>query len=463
MVAINRLSPAIPQIIKQLQSRNPGEAVALCDAEVKSFPSDYRIWSLRGIALDEMKSEKEALASYLRALELAPDYVPALQGAAKIEFATDDPRTDQLLTHILALNSSDETAHAMSSVRAFHRGDCTTAIDQFRLSGKRLSADREMLVEQVACLIKLQRFEEAIPVLQSILASGPDDARARFDLALCQFNVRHLDEALKTLTPLAQSPDADEDVLSLLADIYQSQGKATPAVEALRRAIALHPDHLAPYLRFASLANEAKSFDAGITMLNFGIEHVVNPAALYLARGVLYSQLYKYENAEEDFARANDLDPKLNLIHTAEGVMNSQQQNEESAVSKFRLAIKQHPTDALTHYLLAEAVSHRSPPDGSMEKKEELAEAVKAVELDPGMVAAQDLLAGIYLQVRQSDLAIKHSEAALAIDPKDQSALYHLIIALSKTDHKDRIPELVKQLSELHHAGEEKAPTDPSH
>jgi hypothetical protein len=32
-------------------------------------------------------------------------------------------------------------------------------------------------------------------------------------------------------------------------------------------------------------------------------------------------------------------------------------------------------------------------------------------------------------------------------DPKDQSALYHLVLALRKTDDKTEIPELLKRLA----------------
>jgi hypothetical protein len=36
----------------------------------------------------------------------------------------------------------------------------------------------------------------------------------------------------------------------------------------------------------------------------------------------------------------------------------------------------------------------------------------------------------------------------LKIDAKDQAALYHLIVALRKTDRKAEIPELLKRLAE---------------
>jgi DNA-binding SARP family transcriptional activator len=64
-------------------------------------------------------------------------------------------------------------------------------------------------------------------------------------------------------------------------------------------------------------------------------------------------------------------------------------------------------------------------------------------------VAAHDLLATIYLRDGRTSLAIEQSKAALAIDPKDQQALYHLILALRKTGQRDQISSLLKQLAAL--------------
>jgi hypothetical protein len=46
-------------------------------------------------------------------------------------------------------------------------------------------------------------------------------------------------------------------------------------------------------------------------------------------------------------------------------------------------------------------------------------------------------------------LSCDGSGDALALDPNDQQAVYHLIIAFRKTDKKDQIPSLLKRLVEL--------------
>jgi tetratricopeptide (TPR) repeat protein len=65
------------------------------------------------------------------------------------------------------------------------------------------------------------------------------------------------------------------------------------------------------------------------------------------------------------------------------------------------------------------------------------------------LASAHDLLSTVYLHNRQTDLAIEHIRAALRIDPNDQAAVYHLILALRETDQKDQIPLLIKRLAEL--------------
>jgi tetratricopeptide (TPR) repeat protein len=86
---------------------------------------------------------------------------------------------------------------------------------------------------------------------------------------------------------------------------------------------------------------------------------------------------------------------------------------------------------------------------GSPEYEEEVKAATRAVQLDPRLVAAHDLLSSIYFENGRTDQAIKQSRDALALDPTDQQAVYHLILALRKTDQKDEVPALLKRLVEL--------------
>jgi tetratricopeptide (TPR) repeat protein len=75
--------------------------------------------------------------------------------------------------------------------------------------------------------------------------------------------------------------------------------------------------------------------------------------------------------------------------------------------------------------------------------------AKKAVALRPTLGPARSVLAKLYLEDGKYPEAAEQCRKALEIDPKDQTALYHLIQALRKTDKKSEIPELLKRLAQL--------------
>jgi tetratricopeptide (TPR) repeat protein len=75
--------------------------------------------------------------------------------------------------------------------------------------------------------------------------------------------------------------------------------------------------------------------------------------------------------------------------------------------------------------------------------------ATKSIELDPHLVQAYDLLASLYLQASQPERAVKACRTALNIMPKDQQAIYTLILALRKTGAKEELKGLVQTLTDL--------------
>jgi tetratricopeptide (TPR) repeat protein len=77
-----------------------------------------------------------------------------------------------------------------------------------------------------------------------------------------------------------------------------------------------------------------------------------------------------------------------------------------------------------------------------------------AEKMKPDLVGARDLLAGIYMRSQQYNLAIEQCQAALQYAPTDETAAYHLIMALRHSGHgnDDEMKMLVKRLSEMHQA-----------
>ncbi len=390
-----------------------------------------------------------ALVAYQKALKLAPNYLPALEGSAQSEFQLGHDAAGPLLLKVLDQRPDDPTSHAMLGVLAYRKRNCSDAVSHFQKAVGVIASQPEALTEYGSCLTLLKQDQEAVTIFAQALSVDPSKRDARYNLALSQWYAHHSEDALTTLEPLIESTPVDENASTFAAEILESKGDTTRAIQLLRKIILADPKNVEPYLQFASLSYDHASPQVGIDILNAGLTQLPNEPKLYLVRGVLLTQLGEFTRAAEDFETANRIDPQLSFLGVAEGLVQSQQHNTDLALAKFRAAVKAHPNEAYAQYLLAEALLAEGKAEGSPEYKEELEAATQAVKLDPRLVAAQDLLSTVYIESGHLDLAIEHSRAALAINPGDEQAVYHLILALRKTGEKEQIPALVKQLVEL--------------
>jgi tetratricopeptide (TPR) repeat protein len=438
---------ATADIISALRNQNFDEALRLSQAALEKSPHDYRIWTLRGMAYSGERKNSQALDAFEHALRLNSTYLPALEAAAQVEYQQGNTQAKTYLQRVLALRSGDPTSHAMLGVIAYREKDCTNAVVHFQQAGDLLSNQPAALAAYGACLAILGQFEDATAVLKQAIAAQPGSKEVRYNLALAEWKASHAEDALATLQPTGGNAFEDEEFVLLAADICESQNDTARAIALLRKAILAQPKKVDAYLDLAYISYDHESPQVGVDVLNAGLTQLPENAQIYLVRGVLYAQLGKFMEATEDFATANRLDPNLSFTATAMGIVQSQEHRSDEALDSFRAAAKAHPKDALTQYLLAEALSQQTGP--ASHDTQAIAAAQLAVRLDPGMTAAHDLLATLYLRDGHTQGAIEQSHAALAADPKDQQALYHLILALRKTDQKDQVPGLLKQLTEL--------------
>ena len=436
------------RIVASVQHGDFDDALASSGVALRTAPNDYRIWTLRGMAYSGLRNPTLALAAFERALNITPNYLPALEGAAQLKYQQGNERARPLLVRILAQLPNDPTTHAMLAILDYKKRDCSDAVPHFQQAIASISSKPDALADYGSCLATLKRFEEAIPVFEQALALDSTEHSSRYDLALCQLNAGQTTNARTTLQPMLESDQSDERVLLLGADIYESAGDTEHAIDLLRNAILKNPKNPDAYLQFADLSYDHGSPKIGIDFLNAGLTQLPGEARLYLVRGILLCQLGEFTKAFDDFQAANRLDPRLSYVDVAMGIEESQVHKSTEALAQFRAAAKEHPAQAFTQYLLAEALSQQENPN----VPEEIEAADCAVRLDPKLVAAQDLLAGIYLQQGRKQLAIDHSQAALAVDQNDQQALYHLVLALRETDRKGEIPALMKRMDELRHA-----------
>lgn len=442
-------SDGVSAITSALRSGEFEKALQLIQPALQESPKNPQLWMLQGLAHSGKGNQKAALSSYQNALKIAPDYLPALEGAAQLEYEAGSPSAIPLLQHVLRLRPNDLTSHAMLAVLAYRKRDCATAVQHFAQSGSLLDSQPGALQEYGACLMELRQTEKAIPVFQRILASHPDDPRALRGLAVIQLEAEQPEAALTTLQPLLATGNPDVSTMQVAAAAYEANKDTPNAVKTLHDAIVKDPHNVALYVDFANIAMAHQSFQAGIDLINAGLNLEPKAADLYLARGVLYVQIADYEKAEADFEKAEVLDPRQTLSAAAQGMIAEEQnQNDpDRALATVRSKLAKKPGDAFLWYLQAAIVAQKAPAPGSAEFQRAVQSAKKAIALQSSLSAAHDVLGKLYLQAGQNASAIKECQLALQGNPADQTALYHLIVALRKTNDQGEIPDLLKRLA----------------
>jgi tetratricopeptide (TPR) repeat protein len=443
-------APTAP-IESALREHDYQQALQLAQSAVQQSPKNPKLWALQGIALSRLGRRHEALAAYDRALAISPDYLPALEGAAELEYQAESKRALPLLNRVLKIRPDDSTANAMLGVLKYKQHDCASAIEHFRASWQLISSQPAALAQYGTCLMNLDKAEDALPVFQRLLALQPDDSHSRYNLAVVQLAAHSPKQAVETLQPLLGAASPDPEALDLASSAYEESGDTPKAVNLLRQAIVLDPKKTRYFVDFATLSFAHQSFQVGVDMINVGLKETPNAAQLFVARGVLLIQLGQYEKAEADFEKASQLDPTQTSGAVAEGLAQMQQSNLDQALTTVRARLKDHPDDAFLHYLEADILFQKGADPGTPEFKDAIAAVCRAEQLRADFVLAYDLLGNLYLKSGEIDKSIAQSRRALGQNPSDQEALYHLIQALRQSgkDSKGELPTLVKRLAVL--------------
>jgi len=438
----------VAPIASALRNQQFDQALELLRPALQRSPGNAELWTMQGVAYAGRGENKQALSSFRSALKISPDNIPGLQGAAQIEYEAGNVAGIPLLQHLLRLRPGDPTTNAMLAVLEYQEGNCKAAVQHFAAASSLFESKPEGLHAYATCLVRLKQFNEAARVFQESLALNPGDRRERQVLASIQLAAQKPQEALTTLDPMLAN-SADAATLDLASAAYEDAHDTEKAVDSLRQAILLEPQNVNLYLDFAAISATHQSFQVGINVVNEGINLQPKAAPLYFARGVLYVQLAEYEKAQADFETAYKLDPTQSLSAAAQGLAAVQENDLDHALASVQEKLAGRPNDPILLYLEADVLTQKGSETGSPEFQTAMRAARRAVALRPTLGPAHGVLAKLYLQSGEYAEAATQCRKALESDPKDQTALYHLIQALRKSGKNHDIPDLLKRLASL--------------
>jgi len=425
------------------------DAVTLADSLLKIQPEDARLWTGRGIALAQLKRERESLESFDKALQYAPTFLPALKAAAETGYRTRDTRTAGYLDHILALDPGNAIAHAMSGVLAFEAGDCRRSVDHFERARAETSDNPQAGPMYGACLVAVGRAGDAVGVFERLLARDPKSGKARFNLGYAQVLAHRDPDAVKTLEPLALAGNADAGALNLLASAEASSGHLEPAVAHLQEAIRKDPKDEKNYLDLASLCMKNESNETALYTVEAGLAKVPSSALLHTVRGILKAQQGHHDQAELEFDLANRLDPGRQYGAAGLGVLYTETRQAGRASAVLRARLHKSPNDGTLSFLLAQALVQEGAAPGSPEFLEAVKSLKDAIAAKPDPGKAHSLLGKLYAQSGNYAQAVEELRAAARYDPTDRMAFSQLAVSLRRLGRMEEAAAAVEGLKRI--------------
>jgi tetratricopeptide (TPR) repeat protein len=388
------------------------EALDRADALLKIRPRDEQLWTVRGLALRGLWRDSESLASFIKALELSPNFAPALKGAGETAYKLRDPRAAEFLERIAVIEPSNTTAQAMAGVLAYEAGDCASAVRRFERSRDQIEARVSAYAMYGECLLKLNRASEAADALERMA-----------------------------------SRNADRSILRLLALAQLTSGNNSAALLTVQKIIELAPNDEQNYVDLASTFLLRDAYGPAEFVVNAGLEKLVSSARLYAIRGVIEAVKGVDDAAARDFEKANELDSARQYGAAGFGVLYAGTERAAEAVRALRERLRKDPDDPELNYLLAQAILSRGAmPEGAAEARQLL---MRSLRRRPDYAAAHVALGKLYRQAGDDYRAIAEFQAALKSDSADRTALSQLAAALRRIGHKEEAAAAARRLRDV--------------
>lgn len=395
----------------------PAEALRLIAAAMHAARSPQMFLNY-GIVLNSLNRNEEAVDSFGRAVELAPDFLDAHNSRGVL--------LDALGRHQEAIESYRRALALApnSAAIVYNLGNALNA------SGRR---------------------EEALAAYDRTVALQPDHAEALCNRGTILQALGRLDEALASYDrALASRPDIPEAHCNRGNALIELK-RHEDALTSLDRALALRPDYVEAHLNRGNAFNALKrhaealeSFDRALALKPDHVEALCN-------RGVALQGLGRIPDALASYDRALALRPDVAETHSNRGNALLALQRYDEALASFDRALALQPNSADPH-------SNRGIVLTALARHDEaLASFDRALALAPDHVEALSNKSAVLLELKQYDEALACADRALALAPDHVGALCNRGTILNELMRQgealaafDRAIEIAPEAPKLH-------------
>jgi tetratricopeptide (TPR) repeat protein len=375
-------------------ARQYDQALDQVEAILKAEPRNVRALLLRG-GVRSVKGDTEGLVADIdAALAVEPDNKAALLLKAETLLRSkDDAGAEEHLRRLLAVDSGS-SSHLMMARFLAGRGRHDEALKEYYAAIEAASGEADGVrarMQLANYYLVLRDQKSAFEVMEKAREAYPTNSEVLLTLARLHYGAGNRERAEQLLEQHAQSRPEDPEPLIVLAEFYQLIDDRKQALATLDRALELQPTHERARLRRAEYLYGDQQADAS-----------ARDEAWSIVRSVL------------------EKNPNSTLGHFTESKLLLLEGRFEEAATALRLVIEEQPSSN-AHLLLGTAYQNLG------QREQARSEYQQALQLDAQNYRARAQLAGLYLLMDQSDLAVREAQELVARRPDDARA--RLILA----------------------------------
>ena len=475
--------------VDYLQHRQIGPAITLLQQILEAAPTDAKAHNLMGIALTASGRLDEANPHFRQALEINPEFYPALKNLAVNELALKHVAEARVhFEEVLHFVPEDQVAHLSLGEIYFDQKLYVTAVEHYLKSGELLTRDPNVTLnfarscfesnqrdkaaqalenfppeaggrghfQAGVMLAQLSKYDAAARQFELAQKDYPDPYEVGYNLTLAYARGGHYAQAITAAQSLLARGYEKAELYNLLSEAYERNDQTIEAYNALRKATQIDPRDENNYLDLIALGIDHANYPLALGIADIGLQNNPNSYRLLLQRGAVKAFQAQYPQAVEDFEQASKLDPQKDLPFFAMAIalMETDQLNKGLVILRQRLAAS--PDDYLMLYALGEGLDHLGLVHGSPEEKEAIDSLRKSIRLNPDFPDSRVALGRVLLRRGDVDEAIVQLEKALELDPTNLSPCYPLALAYRKKGDTGLADELIAKFEKFKEEDREK-------
>ena len=394
------------------------EAAQIFRDQIRIAPQEPQAYIALGIILRQQKKTDEARSTFEHALELAPQSALAVVQLVDLEIAAGNlDKAFQLTQQQVSRNPGSALAHVLQGkVYATQRNwdAAEAALNKSLALDPGLISAYDMLA---SVYLTQNKLPQATQQLESLVKRTPKNVRALMTLAMACEKLGNFGRARTAYEQaLAQTPDFPAALNNLAYLDAEHFNELDRAYDLAHKASTLQPDNPAVNDTLGWVLYKKGDYAQAVRFLQESAAKSPNELQVLYHAGMAQYMMGQKDAARADFEQALNLSPDPSLKGEIERRLQlvSDQTAGRLSLADLKLAITQHPDDAIARFRLGEAY----------EKNQEWREAAdnyeQLIKRNPHLVSVLKKLAEIYAQhLHDNGKALGYAKDARELAPND--------------------------------------------